>query len=272
MKWISALFTAWLIFLNSAASSQDYFAGGARFQSLADASVALSGPWSVLGNQAGLAKISRLELAGSFQSRFMVHELSGSTATIAVPVQTSVFAFTFSQTGKQIFRRELLALSFARTLAPKINFGLQFNYYRLLMAEEASYANSVGFEMGIQYSPKPELTIGAHILNPYQTGVHTLDGTYLYPRLFGCGINYRLAEPFVVLAEIDHDFSSHLLVRAGFEYVCFEKFFIRTGVSGKPYLWSFGFGFELNSLVVDLAATYHQYLRYSPNIGFGYHF
>jgi len=140
------------------------------------------------------------------------------------------------------------------------------------MAEDHRYAGSVGFEMGIQYLISPDFTLGAHVQNPYQTGFHTLSGDYQYPCIIGFGVAYQFSETFLVSSEVEYDFSSYLIFKTGMEYAWLEKFFIRGGFSLKPYLLTFGFGFKLNKVSIDLSGSYHQYLGYSPAVSFQYRF
>jgi len=118
MKLLSTLFLGSLMLLKSVASSQEYFPSGARFQSIADASSALDGIWSVYANQAGLAKLNNIELAASYQNRYLLRELSTNSLIFALPVQSSVFAMSFSQFGKNTFRHEMFGLIFARRVLP----------------------------------------------------------------------------------------------------------------------------------------------------------
>jgi len=272
MKLLSAIFLGLFMLFNSAASSQDFFSSGARNQSLAGASVGLSGCWSVYGNQAGLAQISRTEISGSFQNRFLVSELSTRSGILVFPVQSSVFALSFSQFGKNPFRQDMLGLSYARQIFPRFNFGLQFNYYRLFLSEDNRSRGAVGFELGMQYLFPNRLTLGVHVLNPYQTGITTVSGIYQFPSRINWGANFLLSDSFSISSELEHDFEQHLMVRTGMEYTILDKFFVRAGFSGKPYQLSAGIGFQVKKLSFDIASSYHQYLGDSPSLSFQYQF
>jgi hypothetical protein len=272
MKLLPAIFLGLFILFTSVASSQDLFSSGARFQSLAGASVGLSGCWSVFGNQAGLAQITRTEVAGSFQSRFLVNELSTRSGILVFPIQSSVFAVSLSQFGKNIFRQEKLGLSYARQLFPKLNFGIQFNYYRLFLSEENRNVGAAGIELGAQYLFSKQLILGFHLLNPYQTGIRTLTENFWYPSRLNLGAKFQLSDLFSVYSELENDWKKHYVVKTAMEYSIFDKFFLRAGFSGKPYQFSAGIGFKLKKLTVDLASSYHQYLGDSPALSFQYQF
>ena len=60
---------------------------------------------------------------------------------------------------------------FARKVTPKLNFGLQFNVYRLFLSEENRSVSFFGAELGAQYLFTDRFVVGFHVMNPYGTGV-----------------------------------------------------------------------------------------------------
>ncbi|MDP2335746.1 MAG: hypothetical protein Q8N05_04730 [Bacteroidota bacterium] len=273
MKWIQSI--AWLVLIVLSAPeihAQEVLSTGSRYEALADASVGLSDCWSVFGNQAGLAGIDRPEIAGSFQNRFLVNELSARTGLLVIPVQSSVFAVSLYQFGKTPFRQEQYGITYAQRIFPKLNFGVQFNYYRLFLSEDNRSVGSAGLELGIQYLFSGQLVVGFHVLNPYQAGIKMFSGNFYYPSRFNFGGLYNLSESFSIASEVGIDFHHSVRIKTGLEYKILEKFFLRTGISGKPYQLSAGIGFQVRKLIFDMASTYNQYLGNSPSVSFQYQF
>lgn len=266
------ILVAWIVFSAVNSKAQDVFWSGSRYQALSDAAVGLSDCWSVFGNQAGLAGIGRPVLGGSFQNRFLVNELSTRAGLFVFPVQSSVFAFSLSQFGQIPSRQEKYGLAYARKIAPKLNFGLQFNCCRLFLSEENQSVNSFGAELGIQYLFTEGLVVGFHVMNPYRTGVKLNSGIFRYPSRIKIGTFYRLSDLFSLTSELENDFDDHFILKTGIEYTILEKLFLRTGVSGKPYQLSAGIGFQMKKLTLDLASTYNPYLGNSPSVSFQYQF
>jgi len=272
MKLLPAVLFGSFLFSAPVSKSQELFSSGARIESLSGASVGLSGCWSVYGNQAGLAQIARSEFGGSFQNRFLISELSTRSLAFAFPVQSSVFAVSISQFGKIPFRQEKFGIAYARQIYPQLNFGIQFNYYRLYLPEDNRNAGSSGIELGIQYLLSRQLILGIHILNPYQTGITTMSGKFLYPGRINLGALFHLSNSFSLSSELENDFTRHLIIRTGLEYTILEKLFLRAGFSGKPYQLSAGIGFQVKKLTIDLASSYNQYLGNSPSVSFQFQF
>ena len=272
MKLLTAFLSLIFLSVASVAFAQELFVSDSRSQAMGGASVALSGCWSAFANQAGLATIDGVEIGGSFQNRFLVKELSVRAGLLVVPVQNSVFAVSLYQFGSLPFRQEKFGFAYARSLSPKLSLGVQFNYYRLFISENNRSAGSAGVEFGFQYLVTNRLVFGAHVLNPYQTGIKTFSGNFFFPSRINVGAFYQFSDVFGITSELENDFDRHLVVKTGMEYVISKKFSLKTGVSGKPYQLSAGIGFVHQKLTVDIASTYGQYLGNSPSVSFQYQF
>lgn len=264
-----------LILINFSAplsKGQEVFSPGSRSLALAGITVSLADGWSVFGNQAGLAPTERMTTGGSFQNRFLVKELSTNCGFIALPIQASVFAFSVYQFGKSAFRQEKLGIAFARSLNPRLHFGIQFNYYRFFLAEQNQTIGSSGVELGFQYEITPQLLLGIHALNPYQVSLSTFSGEYPYPSRFNFGSYLKFSDSFGMAIELQKDLEYPLRFKTGLEYDIRNNLFIRTGISANPYQLSAGMGFEVKMLKIDLAFAYHQSLGNSPSVSFQYQF
>jgi len=252
--------------------AQEVFIPGSRSQALAGVSSCLADCWSAFGNQAGLSQIDRLTIGGTYQNRFLVKELSTSSGLLIMPVLSSVFAFSVSQFGKTTFRQEKFGFAFARSLNPRLHYGIQFNYYRFFLAEENESIGSYGMELGFQYQLTHHLLLGVHVLNPYRINIKTISREYSYPSRFNIGASFQLSESFGFVTELQKDLVYSLNIKTGLEYTIEKKLFIRTGISGKPYELSAGLGFAVKALKIDMAVAYNQYLGNSPSLSFQYQF
>lgn len=273
MKLLSSLSIFILIIVTTPpVKAQEVFLSGSRSQALAGISVGVQDCWSIFGNQAGLAKTDRLTIGGGFQNRFWIKELSVRSGFVILPVNSSVFAISVYQFGQTAFRDEKLGIAYARSLNPNLKVGIQFNYYRLFLAEENRSLGSYGVEFGFQYQLTNAILMGIHALNPYQTNLQTSTGQYSYPSRIGVGATFQLSDSFAFLTEIQKDFKYPLLFKTGLEYDVMNKLFIRTGLSAKPYQLSAGMGFAVKNMTIDLAVAYNQSLGNSPSVSFQYQF
>ena len=273
MKLLPALSVFIIIILSAPClKAQEVFLQGSRSQALAGVSVSVADSWSIFGNQAGLTQINRPTAGATFENRFLVKELSASSGFFILPVQSSVFAFSVYQFGKSTFRQEKFGVAFARSLNPRLRFGIQFNYYRFFLSEENRSIGNLGMELGFQYQITDRLLLGIHSLNPYKISIKTFSGDYSYRTLFNIGAQYKLSESFVIVTELAKDHKYPLNIKIGLEYNIKNKLFIRTGISDKPYQLSAGMGFVLKNIKIDWAVTYNQFLGNSPSLSFQYQF
>lgn len=256
----------------SPADAQEVFGSAPRFQAMGDASIGLSGSWAAFGNQAGLASVDRTELAGSFQNRFLVSELSSRIGLLVLPIQGNVFAVSFSQFGKIPFQQEKTGLAYARSIGSRLRFGMQFNRYGLYLAEENKTENTYGLEVGAQFISAGKFTMGVHLVNPYPAKIKLRSETYRYESKVSFGGFYQVSDVFGWAMELENGFDERIILKSGFEYRIFDRLFVRGGVAGKPYLLSAGFGFRMQKAVFDFATTYNQYLGNSPSVSFQYQF
>ncbi|MBL7965399.1 MAG: hypothetical protein JNK09_00255 [Prolixibacteraceae bacterium] len=268
----AAVITLFLLLAPFCSMAQELFNPGSRAQAMGGVAATLADCWSVFGNQAGLANIHQPELAGSFQSRFLINELALTSGLVVIPVQSSVFAVSVYQFGKTPFRQNKIGLAYARFITPSLNIGFQFNYYRLSVFEDNRSVGLWGVELGLQYRISDEFSLGGHLTNPYQTFVETSSGDFKYPCIVNVGCMYRASESFLMVAEVENRFSEEVIVKTGLEYNLNERIFFRGGISGKPFQLSAGFGFQVKKLQIDLASAYHQLLGNSPSFSFKYRF
>ncbi len=270
MKKAFAPIAALLIVCTGHLSAQYPTRAGARPEALAGSYAALSGASSVFGNQAGLAGVSRPEFMCTYTNRFLLDELSSRSGQFVLPILNSVFAVSMHQFGKGTYKNEQYGFAFARKLSSNFHFGLQYNYSRVFMPEDNRFAGTSGVEFGIQYLAGNALVIGMHAKNPYQSKIETLNSKFSYPFQLNFGVYYPLSELFAITSELEYRTDVPLIFRTGLEYQVLENFYIRSGVSAKPYLFSGGIGFNLKKLCIDLASSYHPFLGNSPSVSFQY--
>jgi hypothetical protein len=201
-----------------------------------------------------------------------VKELSAKAAIAVIPVQSNVFAVSFSQFGKTPFKQEKIGIAYARSIGPKLRFGVQFNRYGIFLSEENKTEHTFGLEIGSQYDITKQFTVGLQVTNPYQTAIRLSAQTYRYDSKINVGAFYRVSPQFGWAMEVENRFDRHILVKTGFEYDILNCLVVRAGVAGKPYLLSAGFGFRLKDIAIDFATSYDQYLGTSPSVSLQYQF
>jgi hypothetical protein len=239
---------------------------GARALALSNAFVSVSDNWSTFHNQAGLAGLESFSAGVFYESRFMVDELSQVAGSLALPIKSGTFGFSFSQFGKGTYKEHKVGLAFAKSLTKKISAAIQLDYLSERFPENERAAGFVTFEAGIVYAATNELFLGAHIFNPIQEGIKTPEGVQKMPAVFRIGGHYQFPKMVLLIFETEKNFENPLLFKSGFEFSPVKNMALRFGVSGKPVSYTAGIGFQTGKIVTDIGFSYHGNLGLTPSI------
>jgi len=250
--------SVFLVFLSSPANSGDPY----RFPAGADragmGSVCLTGKgfWASFRNQALLAANRPLSAGINYENRFSISELGTRTAGVIIPAGTASLGIAYSHFGYNHFRRELAGLGCGMALSENIDAGIQIDYIAEKTSGEYSDRHCLTFEAGLLVSPKENVYIGIHVFNPVP---NSLRSSFL-PTAVRAGAGIELNRVLFAAAETEMSSGENLIIRTGFEYRVFEKLQLRGGFSTENTSFSFGLGYLLKSLQLDLAFVTHERL------------
>ena len=121
--------------------------------------------------------------------------------------------------------------------------------------------------LGVQSQITEKLMLGATLFNPLNTRLKTLNEDAL-PVVMRIGCAYRFSEDFVGQCEVAKDSQAHgVSIGSGFEYTLFGRFQLRAGAQYNPNVITFGVGYNIKGLHIDIAAQMHQMLGGSVQVG-----
>ncbi len=242
---------------------------GSRSAGMANASVCLHDMWSIYNNQAGLASIKKFSAGISFENRFMLKELSNKTAAIIFPFKSNVFGLSVSQFGFSLYNENKIGLSYSKNLNEKLSAGVQLNYLTTHIGDNFGNTSNILGEIGFQYILSPQLTIGAHLYNPYQPNSKNIIHKKA-PTIIRFGISYLPSDKIIIAIETEKTVHYNPIFKVGIEYHPVQKIYIRSGVSTNPIFNAAGFGLEFTHFKLDFAASYHQTLGFTPHVSIIY--
>ncbi len=262
------IFFAFLLPLTSFSSEPEKFPG-ARAAGLGNSSYALVDPWSMFNNQAGLGW-QRNYWAGLYhENRYFIKELSYSSLGGCIPVKPGTFGVGLTHFGYSQFSQSRFGLSYGMMLSKNIAAGVGLNYHIVQIANGYGSSSCITAEGGIIYQPIEKITIGAHVFNPTDS---RLGSDKNLSTTFGIGLAYRPTGNVLIVLQGDDNTLSDPVFRAGLEYCPVKNLSTRIGVSSNPMALSFGLGWVVKSVSVDLAFSYHEVLGYTPYISLSYTF
>lgn len=252
-------------------SSQTWQPNGGRSSAMANASVALSDGWSVHNNQAGMASLRRPEACIFIDNHYLLKELNYEAIALNLPCRLGVFGSSIEYSGNAAFNSSLLGLAYARKFGQQFSAGIQLDLLQTKLSENYGSHLTGTFEAGLQLELTNSLVLGAHLFN----APHIRLGTYndeRIPCVMNAGICYSYSGNFLLTAEVRKSSDCPTEVLTGLEYRFFNKGLARIGIASSPFRYSFGTGYRMGHLSIDISSTYHTILGFSPQASIQYAF
>ena len=219
--------------------------------------------WSNFSNQAGLANISKFTFGLGSENQFLLSELNRHTVACAIPVNGGAIGINLDYFGFDLYNKTKIGLAFGKQLSKSFNIGVQLDYLGAYIQEGTNSLHNFTFEIGIQKHLSKELLLGAHIFNP--TTVKLTEDENI-PSLFRIGLRYDANQKVSVFTEGSLESEQNGNLHLGIEYKIINELALRTGFSTNPAKNSFGIGYSLNKIQIDIAVNKHPILGYSPQI------
>ena len=256
--------------LHYAKSTNEHLPVGARSAGMAHSSVTLNDHWSLFHNQAGLGRLKEISAGIFYENRFLINSLNSGAAVFAMPVKSGTFGLSMYSFGLTNYRESKFGLAYGRMLGEKISAGLQLNYLSTVLPEAYGKFNGFTAELGIQALLTEKIILGAHVYNISRSKLTDKNGTEYVPSAIRAGLMYKVSEKVFISSEFQKDIDHPIIFRAGAEYMPDKRFFLRMGIATNPGNYSFGFGYKVKNLSADIAASYHQILGFTPQLGFNW--
>ncbi len=255
---------------------------GSRAAALGNVSVASQDFYAVFNNQAGIANYKKPAIGVDWQNHFLVGELSYNSAGLILPTHMGAFGGNIQYYGYALYNESKMGLSFARKFGEKFAAGLQMDYFMRHIAEGYGNANAFTFEMGMQADLSENLVLGVHVFNPIEVKYSGADEEKI-PAVVTLGVFYSITDQLIITAETEKNMLFKPVFRGGLEYTLPHPVSFRVGFSSIPARvgsegfsvanqFSFGFGYQWGNLQVDIAASMHQTLGWSPGLSLYYEF
>jgi hypothetical protein len=242
---------------------------GARSAGLAHTSVTLTDVWSTHHNQAGLAYLDAPTFALNYENKFMLNNVGLGALAIGIPTRSGTFGLLLHSHQVLDYAENKYSLSYGRKLAERFSVGLALNYNTIRFPDVYGKSNALSADLGFRVEISKELTAAGHVYNLNRAKLNTGTTEYI-PTIMRFGLNYSFSKKVFLAAEAQKDLDAPLVIRAGAEYKVIDQLAIRIGVSTNPTLNAFGFGLYLKNFVLDVAASWHQTLGFTPQLGMSY--
>ncbi|MEI6123520.1 MAG: hypothetical protein WCQ95_07810 [Bacteroidota bacterium] len=243
---------------------------GARSSAMSGASATLIDFWAVHNNQAAMASYTKIAVGVYYENRFLTKQLGLKCISFVLPIKKAgVVGFNYSNFGYALYNESKIGLAYAKSFGKRIAAGVQLDYIYTRIGENYGHKGVVTFEAGLRAKIIKNLVLAAHIYNPINIKIADY-GNERIPLIFKIGLAYSFAEKAVLAIEVEKDNNFHPIFKTGFEYHITKHIFLRMGIATNPMTYSFGTGFEFSKFKLDISASYHQVLGFSPQASLVY--
>lgn len=218
--------------------------------------------FSATSNQASLAQLTTGAFGVYGERRFMLEELNGFSAIVALPTTSGTFGVQGDYFGSAAFNENQLGLLYARKVTKQVDVGVKFNYHTVRVPGYGS-ASAVNFEAGTIIHLTDHLHTGIHVYNPTGSKLGKTGGEKL-ASIYRFGVGYEASANVFVSTEIVKQEDQPVGVNAGLQYNLHEKVLLRGGVSTASNNSYLGIGLRLASARIDFNTAYHPQLGFTP--------
>ena len=241
---------------------------GGRAAAMGGTSVASRGLWAIQNNPAGLAHLDKLSLGLYYENFWFLPETAYKIGALALPTRFGCLGLSFNQFGSSKYNENKFGLAYAKDFGPYFQMGLQLDYLSIHTGNDYGKQSAVTFELGIQSQVTQKLRLGTYIFNPVSIRLEQSLNQEKLPIVFRFGAAYQFTKDFVAQCEIEKNTERDgVSLRGGLEYEALKHFYLRAGLQTNPNLLTFGLGYTLRFVSIDVAAQLHQELGAAIQIG-----
>ena len=251
--------------------SQGYNYVGARSNSMANTSVALVDGWAYHHNPGALGDLKKAEVGISYENRFLLKDLQNQGLVYSKPIKKGVISFGAQLFGLNTYRTYRLGGGYSLKLSEKLFAGVQLNYQNIHFSSNYGSRSSVTAEAGIYVKLTNEWKIGVSVFNLGRTKLNSIENER-FTTLMRLGSVYQLSKNVLFALEAEKNMNYQLRLKGAVEYKPIKNFFLRGGVSTQPIDFTFGFGYKLKAIQIDLGSAFHQLIGWSPHFSLTYSF
>ncbi|MEP6711789.1 MAG: hypothetical protein ABJA37_05195 [Ferruginibacter sp.] len=221
-------------------------------------------PFSFTNNQAALSQIKTSGAGVYGERRFLLTDNSVYGLALALPTKMGNFGIQANYAGFKNFTENKIGLAYARSLGSRLDLGVQFNYYGYRIPAYSN-ASSINFEIGAILHLSEKLNAGIHVYNPVGGKLGKLSDEKL-ASVYTFGVGYDASENFYVSTELVKEEDKPVNVVGGIQYRFLKQFFARAGFMSETGSGFAGAGIGWKNLRLDVSASYHPQLGFSPGL------
>lgn len=258
-----------IMLLSTTAFSQGWLPAGGRSMSMANATVATSDEWSYFNNPGATAIAEQISVGLSYENRFLLKELQTQNLAVLIPLKVGVISIGGHLYGYQNYRSYKGGVGYALPLAEKLFAGVQLNYQGIQLSSNYGSKNTMTAEAGLYYRINDKWNFGLSVFNVGRAKLAEFSDDR-FSTIMRFGTSYLFSEKLLVSAEVDKDLEFTPRFRAGVEYQLVENLYLRGGFATGRIEYTFGMGYRIKVISLNIGSSYDQILGWSPQFSISY--
>jgi hypothetical protein len=256
-----------LLLINILYSQNNINITNASSMALGGNTTTLSASQSILGNPATFAKeeYAKLYSMGA-QNRFLLAELNLLHAGVMFKKKNNGFGVAIQYNGVPDFKQYGVGVTYGRRLFSKLDIATRLHFSQLDLNAYGK-KSIVDADLGLYSTLNKEISFGFWAKNLIHSKVNSVENTETALHLGFC---YAPSDKVKFCAESEKYLSQQVRFKAGIEYNAFKNLAFRAGFQSSPAMPSFGVGYFLKNLKLDLAAALHPNLGLTTALNLGF--
>lgn len=238
------------------------------FSGMADAACAVSSPWSVFSNQAGIARLSTFSGGLSYKCFFDLSELSTKAVFVLYPSVWGNWGAIYSHFGYEKYNEQLVGVVYSKQLARWLDVGVKINYWFAHIDQQKRPRDAFFVEIGMLYSFMSEFRLGLHVTNPGNMARLNLSGSSIIDEVYSLGVAWEIERKFLMTLQADI-INRKNRYAVGIQYSCFDFLDIKCGFRTVGSRLTTGVDFNWEKMTIGVSYATHSRLGNSTNITLG---
>jgi len=234
---------------------------GAGQAGMAFASVASFGHWNSFHNQALMTGQSALSAGFSFESRFMMNELSSEALSVIIPLSRAPLGLVAVNYGSRQYSTFFTGLGSAVKISKGLSLGIEADFINRRSAGDYPDVSYVTFQTGLVSEISDKLIIGIHVFNP----LYRLNSL---PSSIRAGCSWLPSSDLVLSFETSKVTGEPLSVHGGIEWEVPGKITLRTGYISSPSALTFGSGYCIGPIQADIGFILNSKTGITSSVSF----
>lgn len=205
----------------------------------------------------------------SYRNEYEIKELGEWNASLVIPSQWAHQHFCINHFGFENYNHSSLKYGVGKILSKRWSLGTSIRLKHLYFAgcQEAQLFLYCNIGASYKHSDKIDISLLTHNILESELTSTDEERTKENHALMACS-SFRFLDNARWCLEIEENNWCDWNIRNGFEFV-HERLSLRCGFYMLPIIPTFGCGFNLDWVQLDVSSSYHNQLGYSLAIGIG---